>query len=140
MSSMLLSCDTYSLHIEIFLLSYSFINMTKKIQLSNCDLITVVDEDIFEIIGSRKVSINNCGYAQVWWNKRILAIHRLVMDAREGQEVDHINRDKLDNRRENLRFCTHSENMQNKKQLGITWHKNRNKWQAQGRIDGKYVY
>lgn len=40
-------------------------------------------------------------------------LHRLLMNPPKGMEVDHINRDRLDNRRENLRVVTHRENMQN---------------------------
>lgn len=42
-------------------------------------------------------------------------MHRLIMDAKQGQIVDHINSDSADNRRENLRFVTRGQNMQNSK-------------------------
>lgn len=45
-------------------------------------------------------------------NKNI-RLHRYILDAKEGQIIDHINRNGLDNRKENIRFCTHSENMLN---------------------------
>ena len=55
------------------------------------------------------------------------------------QEVDHINRIKTDNRFENLRYCTDSENQWNKESVdnakGYYW--NRNKWQSRIRINGK---
>ena len=58
------------------------------------------------------------------------------MNAKEGQIVDHINNDALDNRKENLRFCTRSENQWNQK-LGkrntsgyknINFNKQKNVW------------
>lgn len=42
-----------------------------------------------------------------------MRMHRLIMDAKDGQKVDHINRNTLDNRKSNLRFVTQSQNMMN---------------------------
>lgn len=43
------------------------------------------------------------------------SLHRLIMAAGKGQIVDHASGDGLDNRRANLRLCTHTQNMQNRK-------------------------
>lgn len=50
-----------------------------------------------------------------WINHRSikLYLHRFIMEAKAGQIVDHINRNKLDNRRANLRFVTKSQNNRN---------------------------
>lgn len=42
-------------------------------------------------------------------------MHRLIIGAKTGEIVDHINGDGLDNRRCNLRVVTHSQNMQNRR-------------------------
>lgn len=40
----------------------------------------------------------------------IILMHRIILNAPKGIQIDHINRNGLDNRRANLRFCTRSEN------------------------------
>ena len=59
-------------------------------------------------------------------------------------EVDHINRNRLDNRKANLRVATRQQNAQNvsarggsSEHRGVHWAKHANKWCAQGRVDGK---
>ena len=63
---------------------------------------------------------NIAGYLQVGVPKRkdLILVHRIVAETfienpRGCREVDHINRDKFDNRVENLRWVTHEENMSN---------------------------
>ncbi len=47
--------------------------------------------------------------------KQAIFLHRLILDAKIGEQVDHINGDTLDNRRSNLRICTQSQNIANQK-------------------------
>jgi len=59
-------------------------------------------------------ALSDHGYAVATIGTRMLYLHRLLMgDIVEGKQVDHINGDKLDNRRENLRVCTARENQAN---------------------------
>lgn len=51
-------------------------------------------------------------------NKKI-HLHRLIMDYTGDQDIDHINRNGLDNRRCNLRIVSHSDNTSNNKHTGI---------------------
>lgn len=87
----------------------------------------------------RAVSV---GGAQQWHT-----MHRdlLGLAPGDGLEADHINRNKLDNRRSNLRVVTRAENAQNMPKYrgsssrfrGVHWAKKSNKWIAQARIDGR---
>jgi hypothetical protein len=59
-------------------------------------------------------------------------------------EIDHINGDGLDNRRENLRICNHQQNSGNQgprggssRFKGVCWHKNHRIWAAFIGIDFK---
>lgn len=73
-------------------------------------------------------------------------LHRVIMDPEPGMVVDHINRNKLDNRRENLRVVTHQENLQNQRSQvgktseyrGVSWI--RGAWVAQCRVNGETHY
>ena len=82
-------------------------------------------------------------------NNRGLYLHRFIFDnLPKGLQIDHINGNKLDNRRSNLRFCTQSQNNMNQKLSkvnisgfkGIYWRKDKNKWQAQIQINYKVFY
>ena len=79
---------------------------------------------------------SDLGYIRIIVCGKQYAAHRLVWMHVHGQwpasEIDHINRNKADNRIANLRQVTRSENCQNKdpdKLLGITCHKPTAKWQ-----------
>ncbi len=72
-------------------------------------------------------------------NKRHqIQMHRIIMGAGKGEQVDHINGDGLDNRIENLRMCTYSENYQNSrkrkncssKYKGVHFYKDSQNWRA----------
>ena len=44
---------------------------------------------------------------------KCILMHRLLLDAKKGQQVDHVNHMTLDNRRENIRLCNQSQNNAN---------------------------
>ncbi len=61
--------------------------------------------------------------------------------------IDHIDRNPLNNQKSNLRFCTFSQNMQNRRKQsnnssgynGVTWHKKSQKWRAETRFNKKHI-
>lgn len=71
-----------------------------------------IDADNFEQFSQWRWSLSSKGYAMCSGST---SMHRLVLGRRKGDpgDVDHVNRDKMDNRRVNLRVVTHSENLQN---------------------------
>lgn len=77
-------------------------------------------------------------------NGKYISLHRLLMKAKKGQLVDHINRDPLDNRRANLRFATRAQNRANSvlgwgasKHPGVTKHSRSGKWLACFYFEGR---
>lgn len=81
----------------------------KKIKLTQGKYALVDNED-FEKVNSIKWCFNN-GYAI---NKRIAPMHRFIMNCPAEMIVDHINGDRLDNRKSNLRICNNQQNSVNK--------------------------
>ena len=81
--------------------------------------IALIDDDDFELVMQYKWFYRTKGYA--WRLQRKgepkprsqQSMHRLIMGCPEGYHIDHINGDKLDNRRSNLRTCTRQQNASN---------------------------
>lgn len=74
-----------------------------------------------------------------------LRLHRVIVDAPDGLEVDHINHDTLDNRASNLRVVTTAENQWNGRWpvgasgfRGVHWH--RDGWVSEIRVRGRRIY
>lgn len=76
-------------------------------------------------------------------NKQLL--HRYILNHNSKLEIDHMNRNTLDNRKSNLKISTHPENMQNRKSHSnnstgidnVHYDTNRNKYVGQVRKDNK---
>ena len=103
-------------------------------------------------IGQLAGYTNTIGYVVIQVNSRKIHAHRLAWFYMTGEwpshQIDHINRNRSDNRFCNLRPVTSAENMQNTTDRtnntsghrGVTWHKQRQKWQAQISVNNKHKY
>lgn len=129
--------------------------VSKEIPLSQGKVALVDDED-FERINRHKwfahkkttgkfYAVRNIGQIP---HRRLTSMHREVMNAPQGLEVDHVHSDDtLDNRKANLRLATHSQNKCNVKRRadnksgykGVSWSKQKNKWQAHIESKGKQI-
>lgn len=96
-------------------------------------------EDVPKVAGI-KWHLTDTGYAVNRTNGTNIRAHRLIMNTPIGMDTDHINRDKLDNRKSNLRVCTRSENLHNKQATGVWLDKRRGTWQAEITINGTKRY
>lgn len=107
--------------------------------------IALVDDTDFEWLNDWTWRRDDHGYASTTIMSKSIRMHRLVMDF-PVSITDHINRDRLDNRRSNLRTVTAQESSLNRNLFknnasghkGV--HKFRNKWMAQLRRNGQAIY
>ena len=91
--------------------------MTKAIPISR-GMTALIDDEDYEAVSKHKwnaVKFRNVFYAITSAEGKPLLLHRLITQAPKGAQVDHANGDGLDNRRENLRICTHADNMRNRR-------------------------
>ena len=112
--------------------------VAKQIELSR-GKVAIVDADDYRHTSEHKWSFTHYGYAVSWIGGRMVLMHRWLLGANDSQEVDHVNMDRLDNRRENIRVCTRSQNIANRNApvnntsgfKGVTWDKPHKMYRAQ---------
>jgi hypothetical protein len=96
----------------------------KKIKIGN-EIETLVDDDVFDRIKELRCwrTTPHKGkyvYAQIRLNGKTEYLHRVIMDAKRGHVVDHIDGNTLNNQRSNLRLLSQHGNQ-------INTHRHRNK-------------
>jgi hypothetical protein len=107
--------------------------------------VAIVDDESLNEIGESGWHLCAQGYAAKKVNRRQLAMHRFVCNAKPGDVVDHINHNILDNRKSNLRITTlrgnaYNTSMRSTNQnghMGIYKHSTENKWCSEITIAGK---
>ena len=102
-------------------------------------------------VGDVAGSLHHTGYLRVIVDRKEYRIHRLIWLYHKEtlpKELDHIDQNKTNNKIENLRAATRTENNRNKKSLknssskwkGVCWHSGDKRWQAQIQVDRKKKY
>lgn len=101
-----------------------------------------VDDDDYKKYNHLVWHLSDTGYAVRRDNHQTYRLHRLIMNCPEGMVIDHLNGDKLDCRKSNLRICTQQENAKNIHGVkGYCFDKNRGKYIARykGKFCGRYL-
>jgi len=109
----------------------------KTLQLTN-GYKAIIDDDDFERVSAFKWygAKSRMNVYVCHGRSPALRLHRFILNAGQGDFVDHINGDTLDNRKANLRICTNAENIRNSRKYstnasgfkGVSYIAWRNKW------------
>lgn len=99
-----------------------------------------IDKEDFNLLSQYSWYITSNGYVATNIKRKRIYMHRLIMNATEGNIIDHTNHNKLDNRKNNLRLCTKSDNNRNRKHYiyqnksskykGVSFCKREKRWYA----------
>lgn len=102
----------------------------------------IIDKSSWDLVQGytwRAVSRRSTVYAYGKKGGREIKLHRIILSAPDGMEVDHINGDGLDNRLENLRLVTTAQNAWNRAKRrtpassifkGVSWSRRKLRWHA----------
>lgn len=129
----------------------------KQIPLTQGQVALVDDEDFEELSKVKWCAMWDAGTRSFYamrntpWvngNRTSELMHRRILNAQPDQQVDHINHDTLDNRWENIRLCTHTQNHQNQTKhakassqfKGVCWNKQCRKWMVHIVVNAKSIY
>lgn len=115
--------------------------------------VILIDQDDLDRLAGRSIYVGSNGYAYYsTWADGPLTIHGFVMGPTpRGKHIDHINGDKLDNRKSNLRVVTPQINQVNRKKLskanksgvrGVDRYSmtSKNPWRAQITVNHRNIY
>lgn len=108
-------------------------------------LVKVIIDDVdYKQLSKVSWHIDSEGYARGWIENRQQRLHRFLLKPEKGLQVDHKNRNRLDNRRENLRECSPAQNNVNRGPLvgtlkGVSFRPDTGKWRARIYAENKHV-
>lgn len=108
----------------------------------------IVDDEDYEklssfkwiILKSKGTQYARCSVKISFGNSKYIVMHRMLIDVPPGMEIDHINHNGLDNRRNNLRIVTREQNTRNARRLDGKYKgviRSGNRWVARIAVNGK---
>lgn len=109
---------------------------------------TIVDDADLGWLNQWNWRLHSKGYAAREESGRTILMHRLILGLQHGDPTqgDHWDRDRLNNRRRNLRPVSEAQNPQNtsarpgtSSHRGVSWDNDRGRWLAQISVAGKKV-
>ncbi len=118
-------------------------------------LFALVDGEDYDELSNHKWYAQKCGHSfcavrhiGTHLNRGLAYMHRQLLNAQRGKEVDHKNHCALDNRRQNIRVCTKAQNQHNRisskntssKYKGVFWKKGNSAWCAQICNESKKIH
>lgn len=106
-----------------------------------------IDKDDHELFNKYNWCMDKDGYLNSRTYGKYVTLHRLLLGAVRGQEIDHIDRNATNNCRNNLRFCSKQQNQANQKlskygssrYRGVSFCKATNKWAAMIMVNYKCI-
>jgi AP2 domain/HNH endonuclease len=117
--------------------------------------VLLIDDEDVELLEGKSVYMvgdpnrKDGMYPAIERNGKLMRVHRLISESMGLiGEIDHVNRDKCDSRRQNLREATASQNQRNKGLnthntsglKGVSWHKRSKKWVSGIMVNGRHEY
>lgn len=131
--------------------------MTVVVPLTRGKVAMIDDEDADRVLTFKWYAYPDSRRQRIWYAQRhlpspqrgkFISMHRFILNAPPGVDVDHVNGDTLDNQRSNLRWANDSQNAANRRYLptntsgfrGVCFNKKAGKWQAGIKHQGKSIY
>jgi len=128
--------------------NYSINDDVVTVKFENTDEYFICNLDDWELAKEYCWTLHHTGYAYTTINSKYIAFHNfMIKDKNDGKQIDHINLNRLDNQRKNLRIATKSQNMINRNifsnntsgHTGVSYNKKDNKWISRIQINNKRI-
>ena len=101
---------------------------------------TKIDKNDCDKVRLYKWCLMNNGYVYTRTMGKFIYLHHVILGKKSRYDVDHVDHNKLDNRKQNLRHVLHAQNIWNQKVNGYYWRKDKKRWVAYLTINKRHIY